>query len=259
MLSEVWTKNDHRIFWVITLSVLAAHIFFVVFLALSLAAPLPKSLPAKPLVVKTISLNPPAPLKTSAPAASSRKKEAPPVKKPAQQQLKPAKEIAPKVIPKPVRKVAPKVPPKTVKEEKPQRSRESIRKIQESLSKIATKSVEKTPMVELPNVITSLAVDEQSPVGEVNVLNAEVHYKDELARRMQLYLTLPERGEVTVKLTLNRSGAVIKLVIESSTTDVNRKYVEKTVPILAFPPFGTFFSSQSQYTFTVALRSESSL
>ena len=83
---------------------------------------------------------------------------------------------------------------------------------------------------------------------------AEVGYRDELASRLQILLRLPEFGEVKIKLTLARSGRVIKLDILSAESSVNRKYIEKTLPTLTFPPFDRNFESKDEHTFSITLR-----
>ena len=84
----------------------------------------------------------------------------------------------------------------------------------------------------------------------------EVSYRDELANRLKLLLRLPEYGEVKVKLTIERSGKIAKVLIISSESSANRKYIEKTLPGLTFPQFGTRFGDVDQYTFSITLGNE---
>lgn len=109
----------------------------------------------------------------------------------------------------------------------------------------------------VPSAITSLHIDALPAIsGGVPLTFKEAAYRDELAGRLKLLLRLPEYGDVKVKLTLERSGKVAKVVIESSDSTANRKYIEKTLPGLNFPPFGTNFNSDAQYTFSITLSNE---
>ena len=129
-------------------------------------------------------------------------------------------------------------------------------KLQESLSKINIKSMQDVQAVEIPSNLTALMTESLPDADSQMSLAAEVHYRDELARRLRMYLTLPERGEVVVELTLDRSGKVVKLALVSAANQANRKYVEQNVPLLVFPGFGTYFGGELQHSFTIALRSE---
>lgn len=59
-----------------------------------------------------------------------------------------------------------------------------------------------------------------------------------------------------MNLTLNRSGKVAKVAIISAESIVNSKYIEKTLPELSFPAFGTNFAAASEYTFMITLSNE---
>lgn len=80
-------------------------------------------------------------------------------------------------------------------------------------------------------------------------------YRDELTARLQMMLRLPERGDVRIKLTLSRMGKFVKMEILSSDSTVNKKYVEKTLPTLQFPPFGKELNS-AECSFNITLSSE---
>lgn len=84
----------------------------------------------------------------------------------------------------------------------------------------------------------------------------EIRYQDELASRLQLFLKLPEKGDIKLKLTLQRSGKVEKVEILSSQSAANRKYVEDKLPTLSLPGFGSHFGTAPTYAFTILLQSE---
>ncbi len=135
-------------------------------------------------------------------------------------------------------------------------AQESIAKIDQGRAKmIATKSGFSGVAV-APAAITSLQID-ALPEGDAAPLSpGEKSYRDELASRLKLMLKLPEHGDVQLKLTLNRTGKALNIVILKSASIVNRSYVEKTLPGLKFPPFGNQFENMSEYTFIIQLSNE---
>lgn len=135
-------------------------------------------------------------------------------------------------------------------------SQEKMKTIQESLKKVSTQSLSAPPMPDLQTPLVALAVENLPHTPEIDAHYAEGHYRDELARSLKAFLTLPEKGDVIIKLTLNRSGHVIKLSIISSASSNNRKYVEQIVPSLFLPGFGNFFGGESTHTFTIDLRGD---
>jgi colicin import membrane protein len=113
-----------------------------------------------------------------------------------------------------------------------------------SLSKVAA-----------PTAITSLHIDAM-PGQTAAFSSKELGYKEELAARLKLLLKLPEYGEVKIKLTLQRSGKVAKVNVLASESDLNRGHIEKTLPNLTFPPFGSNFENADEYAFTITLSNE---
>lgn len=59
-----------------------------------------------------------------------------------------------------------------------------------------------------------------------------------------------------IKLTLDKSGSVVKVAIVSAESAVNKAYVEKNVATMSFPPFGTNFGNENQHTFSITLSNE---
>jgi outer membrane biosynthesis protein TonB len=81
-------------------------------------------------------------------------------------------------------------------------------------------------------------------------------YYDELIHRLKLALRLPDHGSVKVKLTLSSDGKVVRVSIVSSKSSKNKSYIEKTLPTLSFPKFGSNFSGQKEQTFRLNLCNE---
>jgi colicin import membrane protein len=140
------------------------------------------------------------------------------------------------------------------------KKRELLTKAQNSIAQLDTSNklstIPSSLNASVPSQIDALQV-ETFPDPSAGKLNSqEMSYYDELASRLKLLLRLPEFGEVKVKLTLERSGKFVKVTIENSKSDANRKYVEKTMPSLKFPSFGSNFDKMSQYTFVISLSNE---
>lgn len=78
-------------------------------------------------------------------------------------------------------------------------------------------------------------------------------YQEELIAYLKHLLQLPEIGEVRLRLTLTDTGNVSKLVVLEASSDKNRNYVEKKIPTLSFPPFGSRLKGEKSHTFPVTL------
>jgi outer membrane biosynthesis protein TonB len=142
------------------------------------------------------------------------------------------------------------------KQEK-ERQQKLVAAAQERIAKInagSDKVVQKNTNLTSVNAITNLQIDSLSvPKGVQGLGQREMSYRDELASRLKLLLRLPEYGDVKVDLTIDRMGKVVKIAIVSAESVVNRKYIEKTLPEVAFPAFGTNYETAAEYTFTVTL------
>lgn len=89
-------------------------------------------------------------------------------------------------------------------------------------------------------------------------LTFERNYEEELILYLESILSLPEKGEVKLKLTLNRDGSMQKIGILKATSDRNRNYVETKLALRSFPAFGKHFKNETAHTFTITLTSENS-
>ena len=113
----------------------------------------------------------------------------------------------------------------------------------------------------LPKALGTLQVDAlplEVPGGASGDWGAkETSYSGEVASRLKKALKLPDYGAVKIKLTLDRSGKVVKLEIVQSESRKNKAYVESKIPTLLFPPFGQRFKDVSQNTFVITLQNDS--
>ncbi len=235
------------------------------------AEPIPKiETPKSELVKKTVSKVKPTPTQKKAP------KKAEPIKK--QENTK--KTVVKKELPKPITKTADKKPAKAAPEKpkvdpkveaakaKAQQEMESKQKkllaaAQESIAKMdqsraKINSVKSNPgsIAVAPAAITSLQIDTLPLSNGTPLSPGEKNYRDELASRLKLMLKLPDHGDVQLKLTLDRTGKATKVSVVKSESSANRSYIEKTLPNLKFPSFGSHFENMSEYTFIIQLSNE---
>jgi colicin import membrane protein len=133
------------------------------------------------------------------------------------------------------------------------KAQESIAKIQASGDKIGSSKAAKRGELKVPQFQSTALV---ANADAEPLSGGEIGYRDELASRLQLMLKMPEAGQVKLKLTLNRQGKFVKLTIVTAESLANRKYIEKTVPTMAFPAFGNQFGSAADYTFSITLNSD---
>ncbi|MCH9626202.1 MAG: hypothetical protein S4CHLAM123_13950 [Chlamydiales bacterium] len=87
-------------------------------------------------------------------------------------------------------------------------------------------------------------------------LKIQTAYQEELVLYLQTLLTLPEKGNVKLKCTLDRSGTVQSLQILAAASEQNRRYIEDSLFKLALPSFGSHFPNQTTHTFVLSLTSE---
>lgn len=138
-------------------------------------------------------------------------------------------------------------------DEKLASSMKAFANLSQTRDKIDSSKVAKLDEAAIPRTLDSLQI-EALPLG--NNAPMEISYRDELAYRLKRALKMPDHGQVKVKLTLERSGKVASVKVESSESPKNKQYVEKTLPTLIFPPFGDRFEGVSQYTFMITLNNE---
>jgi colicin import membrane protein len=136
------------------------------------------------------------------------------------------------------------------------KAQENIAKIAQSRDKVSSGKVAETSILGVPGPISRLQVEELSDGNFQSFSDREVGYREELASRLKLLLRLPEYGAVKVKLTLERTGKVVKVIVIGTESSANRSYIEKTLPTLTFPAFGTGFGDAAQHTFSISLSND---
>lgn len=228
------------------------------------AVPANQSTPKKkeekqPLPAKPVEKKAPPPLKPAKPKTLTPKASQVPVKKPALESK------STEAKPSAAERQAIEQKKKIEAEQKANQARqqqllasaqERIAKIAQSRDKGSPAKRTETALTVVPIAITGLEIEALSGSAAPLQSERELSYNDELAGRLKLQLRLPEYGDVKIKLTLERAGSVAKVEIISAESSLNRKYIEKTLPTLTFPPFGANFNGASQYTFAITLSNE---
>lgn len=139
------------------------------------------------------------------------------------------------------------------------KAKENLAKMGETRDKISSSSVislDTTPLKEVGNLqVDALPVGEIGNEGEWGT--KEMSYSEEVAYRLKMALKLPDYGAVKIKLTLSRTGKVIKVETLHSESSKNKAYVENKILSLLFPSFGQRFQGVSQNTFVITLQNDS--
>lgn len=96
-----------------------------------------------------------------------------------------------------------------------------------------------------------------SQASTPKVSSSDSIYIENLVDTLKFNLNLPEYGSVKVKLTLNRQGQMLKLEILGTSSKSNQTYIEKHIPQIQFPNFGSSFLSQDTQEFLLNLSNDS--
>lgn len=140
------------------------------------------------------------------------------------------------------------------------KAQENLAKMSETRDKISTSSSASLKSTSLPKELGSLQVDAM-PIGDAGNASdwgtKEASYSDDIAYRLKMALRLPDYGTVKIKLTLDRTGKVLKVEIVQSESNKNKGYVENKIPTLLFPSFGQRFQGVAQNTFVISLQNDS--
>lgn len=241
---------------VIATSVFAAHLVVICFFcSQGLFAPVVSRPQYRPVHVQSIELRTGGGTTArSAPAIASAEPRQQPKKTSPIEKKKPAPEAKPKPTKKietePAAAEAPKKTPK-IAADKIAQARANLKKI--SHDPVSTTNHEPSHSTALPSLSElDMAQTASGPYGKV-----EQSYEEILAARLKMLLTLPDYGDVKVKLTLERNGGVVSATVLRSESADNRAYVENILPTLRLPPFGKNFGVEPQHTFQIVLSNDS--
>ena len=269
--------------WVIALAVFMLHVTFILIAFYYVPRHVIKR-SGKKLVVHTVKLQPAMPAqKIQTVTQQQPKAESPPEPTPAPKKVpketpKPVPKPAPKPIskpvskpvskpkptPKPKAKTASKPAPKPTPKPKEQPNAKKKSMLSQALSSLDSldkieqkKGTSVASAHKSPSRLSTLASDSLVSISAAaGATSQEITYQDELVRRLKLSLKLPEFGEVKLRLTLSRQGRVLSVKDVTSPSKKNAAYIEKELPKLDFPPFGSNFSGEKEHTFRLTLSNE---
>lgn len=201
------------------------------------------------LKVKTVSL-PQKPSTTSITTASAVISSSPPVpisKPPIAKSSPPQKKIpAPqkKEETKPIVKKPEKPPNKST----PSIPRELLQQLKESLAKIEqAPKIERSPIKPLVSLPT-LKIDQ--------LASEDGKYETELISFLRSQLSLPEVGEVQMKLTLQNNGVLVTMEIIRAESSKNQEYLKAALPTLHLPRFMGALAKIKEETFVITFSNE---
>jgi colicin import membrane protein len=139
------------------------------------------------------------------------------------------------------------------------KAKESLAKMGETRDKISISPSISIESTAIPKEIGSLQVDAIPFDGGISGDwgSKEISYTDEVGVRLKKGLKLPDYGAVKIKLTLDRTGKVVKVETISFESQKNKAYAESKIPTLLFPPFGQRFKESAQNTFVFILKNDS--
>ncbi len=226
--------------------------------------------PAKPIAVRTLpapkaapsssAFSAPAAKPAAAPAQKTAQKpektvpKKPEQAKPEQTKQEPTKIAAKKTAPKASLKQEKTIPEKTIKEEPVQNEAlQEIAKSLQSLAAAAAITAAPEPRYERPALILPKAIAPSQTTAEPES-NANPSYEDFLVAFLQSSLDLPERGDVRIRIEIDRFGHLSECEILDLKNSKNGEFLKKRLPELAYPCFNDFGITDLTQTFTITFR-----
>ena len=122
------------------------------------------------------------------------------------------------------------------------KAKENLAKIGETRDKITSNSSINLEAAPIPKELGLLQVDALPSERDAKDCAwglQETSYSDEVAYRLKMSLRLPDYGSVKIKLTLDRSGKVVKIETVQTQSAKNKAYVESKIPAIVFPLLGS--------------------
>jgi hypothetical protein len=163
----------------------------------------------------------------------------------------PAK-VLPASHPKPAsRPVAKKIDtpapaPQKQKEARQNRALSNLAKeLEKSIAQIERSAPEKSPT-------TKTALKLQIDMNE----KQESDYVASLTHYLHTALHLPDFGAVKMELTVREDGSIAKLLVLKAESEENRKYLEKHIPLLHFPPLQGEYAKNNTHAFVLTFCNE---
>lgn len=98
--------------------------------------------------------------------------------------------------------------------------------------------------------------DPSETTSEYKETSPEACYIADLIRRLQLNIRLPEPGEIKLKLTLKRSGAISSVVVISCKKEKIKANLVEKLKAVHFSSFGQSFKNEPEHTFLLRLSND---
>jgi outer membrane biosynthesis protein TonB len=99
----------------------------------------------------------------------------------------------------------------------------------------------------------TIDIEEMSQMGEKE---SNAGFQNVLIDHFRKNLSLPEYGEVKVKLTLNADGTIVDVDVLSSKNKKNEEYLKNTLPNLTFPWFNLYLPNEKKLVLTISFLNE---
>lgn len=135
-----------------------------------------------------------------------------------------------------------------------------LSKVKQNLGQIKTQNlkqaVSKSTDTASLSAIDKLQTDAFSTSESLFGSTVDGDYRDELTSGLKRALQLPGYGNVTIELTLMRSGKIKSFKVIKTENAENSRYIEKTIANVSFPSFGESFKGMSEHTFLIILTNE---
>ncbi|GAB4187075.1 MAG: hypothetical protein Tsb0015_05450 [Simkaniaceae bacterium] len=157
------------------------------------------------------------------------------------------------------KKVASAPHPQKAKPENPQKpSNHSLREMKNALSRLESSALppSKKELVAPKAISTNLDYKGCDKEEEYSEMSGTKAYHKILLEYLQKTLTLPENGEVELKVILKPDGHVAELQILRSTSYKNECFLAKELPKLRFPQKTKEHSKKIPETFILVFRSK---
>lgn len=225
------------------------HVFFISYSLLH--KPVIKLKPTKKLSIKTYQLDEPAKNLATQYIKANSLTETP-------KKIIPAAKNKSQPLAKKNQKSAKKQSPShSYPSKKPSQTQKLLQEMQESIAKIEANkdNRELAKQISIPKPIGELKSSHYF-ISSDDEKQKSFEYHEVLTKALKDKLSLPAYGKVKIRLTLEAGGDVIRLETIYSDSEINRLYLEKNLPKIAFPKFSGDLSAASQYCFSLIFCSD---
>ena len=151
----------------------------------------------------------------------------------------------------PVRKQkSSKIPQSIDRNKQIKKKKHILKKLYEKMESIHAQEeiIQKGETIDMPSFIDVLHIDEAPLTTEEN---GKLTYRLLLAEKLSNTLTLPEPGDIQLKLTLTDQGELKNIETMHAPSTQNAIYLKKALEKITFPPFTKELKGEKTHTFIV--------